>query len=44
MDPALPALYISGLPVYTVQCADGTSNQVTDAGQAMITGKYADYV
>jgi hypothetical protein len=25
MDPALPALDISGLPVYIVLCADGTS-------------------
>jgi len=28
VDPALPALDISGLPLYAVQCADATSNQV----------------
>ena len=33
---------MAGLPVYTVQCADGTSNQVTDPGRAVITGKGAD--
>jgi cytochrome c peroxidase len=40
--PPVPALDISGLPVYTVQCADGTSAQVTDLGRAMISGKCAD--
>jgi len=40
--PALPALDIAGLPVYTIQCANGTSVQVTDPGRAMITGKCAD--
>ncbi len=40
--PAMPALDISGLPVYTVQCSDGTSVQVTDIGRAMISGKCAD--
>jgi len=40
--PALPALDISGLPVYTVQCANGNSVQVTDLGRAMISGKCAD--
>jgi cytochrome c peroxidase len=40
--PALPALDISGLPVYTTQCADGTTTQVTDIGRAMISGKCAD--
>ena len=40
--PALPPLDISGLPVYSVQCADGTSAQVTDPGRAMISGKCAD--
>ena len=40
--PAMPALDITGLPVYTVQCTDGTTVQVTDVGRAMITGKCAD--
>ena len=40
--PAMPALDITGLPVYTVQCADGTSIQVTDIGRAMKTGQCAD--
>jgi len=40
--PALPALDISGLPVYTVQCSDGSQIQVTDLGRAMVTGKCAD--
>jgi cytochrome c peroxidase len=38
----VPALDISGLPVYTVACADGTQLQVTDLGRAMVTGKCAD--
>ena len=41
--PALSALDISGLPVYTVQCTDGTPPvQVTDLGRAMISGQCAD--
>lgn len=40
--PALPALDISGLPVYTIQCSDGSTVQVTDPGRAMISGKCAD--
>lgn len=40
--PAMPALDISGLPIYTVQCADGTTLQVTDVGRAMMSGKCAD--
>jgi cytochrome c peroxidase len=40
--PALPALDVSGLPVYTVQCTDGTVVQVTDMGRAMISGQCAD--
>jgi cytochrome c peroxidase len=40
--PALPALDISGLPVYTVACADGSQLKVTDLGRAMVTGKCAD--
>jgi len=41
--PALPALDISGLPVYTVECTDGSPTvQVTDVGRAMISGKCAD--
>jgi hypothetical protein len=31
--PALPALDISGLPVDTVQCSDGSQIQVTDLGE-----------
>jgi hypothetical protein len=40
--PPVTALDISGLPVYTVLCSDGTSVQVTDIGRAMTTGKCAD--
>ncbi len=41
--PAVSALDISGLPVYTVQCADGAPPvQVTDIGRAMISGQCAD--
>jgi cytochrome c peroxidase len=41
--PVLPALDISGLPIYTVQCNDGSAAiQVTDLGRAMISGKCAD--
>ena len=40
--PAVPALNVSGLPVYTVACADGSSLTVTDIGRAMITGRCAD--
>jgi cytochrome c peroxidase len=40
--PALSALDISGLPVYTVQCSDGTIVQVTDIGRAMKSGQCAD--
>lgn len=40
--PAETALDISGLPIYTVQCTDGTTVQVTDLGRAMITGNCAD--
>jgi hypothetical protein len=41
--PAISALDISGLPVYTVQCTDGTPPvQVTDIGRAMISGRCAD--
>lgn len=41
--PAVPALDISGLPIYTIQCADGSAPiQVTDPGRAMISGKCAD--
>lgn len=37
-----PGLDISGLPVYTVSCNDGTTKYVTDLGRAMVTGKCAD--
>ena len=40
--PAMPALDISGLPVYTITCKDGTVLHTTDPGRAMITGKCAD--
>jgi len=40
--PAMPALDVKGLPVYTVACADGSSLKVTDIGRAMVTGKCAD--
>ena len=41
-DYPAPGLDISGLPVYTVTCSNGTTRQVTDLGRAMITGKCAD--
>jgi len=41
--PAMPALDVAGLPVYTIRCkATGTIVQVTDLGRAMISGKCAD--
>jgi len=40
--PALPALDVSGLPVYSAQCSDGSVVQVTDIGRAMISGQCAD--
>jgi cytochrome c peroxidase len=40
--PAMPALDISGLPVYTVTCSNGEVKQTTDPARAMITGKCAD--
>ncbi len=40
--PAVQALNTSGLPVYTVECADGSTLKVTDLGRAMVTGKCAD--
>src|SRR5207248_7363942 len=41
--PAMSALDIAGLPVYTVKCiATASTVQVTDVGRAMITGKCAD--
>jgi len=40
--PAVPALDLSGLPIYTIECNDGTSVQVTDPGRALISGKCAD--
>jgi cytochrome c peroxidase len=41
-DYPAPGLDISGLPVYTVRCSNGTTRQVTDLGRAMISGKCAD--
>lgn len=40
--PARAPLDVSGLPVYTVQCSDGTTKHVTDLGRAMISGSCAD--
>ncbi len=41
--PAMSALDISGLPVYTVQCiATGVTVQVTDLGRGLVSGKCAD--
>jgi len=41
--PAVPALAIEGLPVYTIQCnAGGKPIQTTDPARALITGKCAD--
>ena len=40
--PTVPALDISGLPVYTLQCSDGSLVQVTDVGRAMKSGQCAD--
>jgi hypothetical protein len=48
--PALPALDISGLPVYTITCSasattpigKGSTIQTTDPGRALITGNCAD--
>ena len=38
----MPALDISGLPVYTITCNDGTRVRTTDPGRAVITGHCAD--
>jgi hypothetical protein len=48
--PALPALDITGLPVYTIHCSAGAATpigqgstiQTTDPARALITGKCAD--
>lgn len=48
--PAVPALNINGLPVYTIHCdagavtpvGKGSDIQTTDPGRALITGKCAD--
>jgi cytochrome c peroxidase len=48
--PALPALDIRGLPVYTITCSasattpigQGSTIQTTDPGRALITGNCAD--
>lgn len=48
--PTMPALDITGLPVYTIHCAagartpidQGSTIQTTDPGRALITGKCAD--
>lgn len=41
-DYPAPGLDISGLPVYTVSCSNGTTLHVTDLGRAMVSGKCAD--
>jgi len=41
--PAMPALDVAGLPVYTVQCiATGERVRVTDIGRALISGNCED--
>jgi len=41
--PAMPALDVAGLPVYTIQCnTTGAIVGVTDPGRAMISGKCKD--
>ena len=40
--PGRPGLDISGLPVYTIQCNDGTTKTTTDPGRALITGHCKD--
>jgi len=40
--PAMPALDIKDLPVYSIQCSDGTRKQTTDPARGLITGKCAD--
>jgi cytochrome c peroxidase len=41
--PAVPALDISGLPVYTIVCnTDNSVIQTTDPGRALISGQCAD--
>ncbi len=41
--PAMPALDITGLPIYSIRCnATGATVQVTDPGRAMISGKCKD--
>ena len=41
--PAMPALDVAGLPVYTIRCkTTGAIIQVTDPGRALISGKCAD--
>lgn len=41
-DYPAPGLDISGLPVYTVRCSDGTTRHVTDLGRALISRSCAD--
>jgi cytochrome c peroxidase len=40
--PAVPALDISGLPVYRIKCGNGTVIDTTDPGRGLISGKCAD--
>jgi hypothetical protein len=41
-SPAVSALDISGLPVYTVQCANGHTVELTDPGRALVSGRCSD--
>src|SRR5205085_1368336 len=40
--PALAPLDTTGLPVYTIECDNGTTVRTTDPGRALITGRCAD--
>ena len=40
--PALPALDINGLPIYTIRCNDGHTARTTDPARALITGRCTD--
>ena len=40
--PAIAPLDVSGLPVYSIKCSNGTEIQTTDPGRSMISGKCAD--
>jgi cytochrome c peroxidase len=40
--PGRPGLDVSGLPVYSILCNDGTTKTTTDPARALITGHCAD--